>query len=66
MMNLSKQTERIINACHSMTDCDIQRSWNLLAGRAQWQIIRETAIAKHFVEALRFYAERYDGEFIWW
>jgi hypothetical protein len=65
-MKLTRQVERIINACHSMTDCDLQRSWNLLAGRAQWQIIRETAIAKHFVEALNFYMERYDGQFIWW
>jgi hypothetical protein len=64
-MNLSKQTARIIGACHSMTDCDLQRSWDLLYFRAEWQRERGTSIAKHFVEALRFYAERYDGEFIW-
>lgn len=65
-MNLSKQTERIINACHSMTDCDLQRSWDLLSFRAKWQRERKTSIAKHFVEALNFYVERYDGQFIWW
>lgn len=48
-----------------MTDCDIQRSWNLLAWRAEWQMKRGTPIAKHFVEATNFYAERYDGQFLW-
>jgi arginine decarboxylase-like protein len=65
-MKLTRQVERIINACHSMTDCDLQRSWDLLHFRAEWQLERKTSIAKHFVEALNFYAERYDGQFIWW
>jgi hypothetical protein len=47
-----------------MTGCDLQRSWDLLYYRAEWQRERGTSIAKHFVEALNFYMERYDGQFI--
>jgi len=64
-MEPTKNTLRLINACHSMTNCDIQRSWDLLATRAVWNAKRGTPITSHFVEAVRFYSERYDGRFYW-
>ena len=62
----TSNTLRIINACHSMTDCDIQRSWDLLTTRSSYHSVASSQrMARAFAEAVRFYAHRYDGQFTW-
>ena len=60
----TSNTLRIIGACLSMSDCDIQRAWFLLATRAAWHCGHGTPRMRDaFIDAVQFFAERYEGLF---